>query len=153
MCVCLSCREIDEIRMFFTKLAEKTGILDILAPPTKSPPPKKKKKYDSPTKYSMQQTNSDAERVRRLRGQADIEKNAEKFGHLAKKQRVKYYHKMSDTYHDAFIVGVHFDDGPDRPYYVRKNFLRIISSHYYYYYYSYETLSKPYLCSFFLVQP
>ena len=109
--------------MFFTKLAEKVGILDIVAPPAKTTPQKNKKTYNNDddrfTKYSMQQTNSDVQRVRRLRGQAEIEKNAEKNGHLAKKQRVKYYHKMNDTYYDAFIVGVHFDDGPDRPYYVR----------------------------------
>jgi len=35
-----------------------------------------------------------------------------------KNQRVRYYHKASGTwFDDAHVVGVHHDDGADRPYY------------------------------------
>lgn len=33
-------------------------------------------------------------------------------------QRVAYFHKASDTWmNDTYIVGVHHDDGEDKPYY------------------------------------
>ena len=39
-------------------------------------------------------------------------------GHFVKKQKVQYHHRGTNTFHDATVVGVHYDDGPDKPYYV-----------------------------------
>ena len=63
---------------------------------------------------------SDLESIkrRRLNAQKRAEESAESQGVFAKKQRVFYHNKSTDTMHDAYIVGVHFDDGPDKPYYV-----------------------------------
>lgn len=59
------------------------------------------------------------QRKRQLDAQWKLEEEAKSRGAFAKKQRVKYYHKPTGKwYEDAYIVGVHFDDGPDKPYYV-----------------------------------
>ena len=65
----------------------------------------------------------DPERIkrRRLDAQKKAEELAESNGVFAKKQRVFYHNKSTDTMHDAYIVGVHFDDGPDKPYYVSND--------------------------------
>ena len=55
---------------------------------------------------------------RRLAAQKKSEEIAESNGVFAKKQRVFYHNKSTDTVHDAYIIGVHFDDGPANPYYV-----------------------------------
>lgn len=38
-------------------------------------------------------------------------------GVFVENQRVRYFFKTNETWYDAIIVGVHYDDGPDRPYY------------------------------------
>ena len=38
-------------------------------------------------------------------------------GAFVENQRVRYFFKGNETWYDAIIVGVHYDDGPDRPYY------------------------------------
>lgn len=59
------------------------------------------------------------QRKRKLDAQWKLEEEAKSRGAFAKKQRVKYYHKTTGKwYDDAHVVGVHFDDGPDKPYYV-----------------------------------
>ena len=58
----------------------------------------------------------DTVKRRRLETQKRAEELAESNGVFAKKQRVFYNNKSTDTMHDAYIVGVHFDDGPDKPY-------------------------------------
>jgi len=60
------------------------------------------------------------EMTKRLEFQREAEKEAEKRGHFAEKQRVLYYHKATGQYFDSVIVGVHYDDGPDTPYYTIK---------------------------------
>ncbi len=57
-------------------------------------------------------------RYRRLKAQYESEQNAEKVNQFAKMQRVSYHSKVDDRYIDAVVVGVHLDDGPDKPYYV-----------------------------------
>ena len=59
-------------------------------------------------------------KFRLLEAQKDAEDRAETQGLYAKKQRVSYIHRGTNTQYDAMIVGVHFDDGPDKPYYVSK---------------------------------
>lgn len=58
-------------------------------------------------------------RKRRLDAQQKAEAEAESRGAFAKKQRVKYHNKHQGRWDDAVIIGVHHDDGPDKPYYVR----------------------------------
>ena len=58
----------------------------------------------------------DTVKRRRLDAQKKAEELAESNGVFAKKQRVFYHNKSTNTMHDAHIVGVHFDDGPDKPY-------------------------------------
>lgn len=53
-----------------------------------------------------------------LRVQFDEEINAAANGYFCKKQRVMYHHRVEDAFYEAVIVGVHFDDGPNKPYYV-----------------------------------
>eukprot|EP00591_Stephanopyxis_turris_P011643 CAMPEP_0195520900 /NCGR_PEP_ID=MMETSP0794_2-20130614/17609_1 /TAXON_ID=515487 /ORGANISM="Stephanopyxis turris, Strain CCMP 815" /LENGTH=149 /DNA_ID=CAMNT_0040650339 /DNA_START=245 /DNA_END=694 /DNA_ORIENTATION=- len=59
-------------------------------------------------------------RYRRLHAQYDSEMKALSHGMLATKQRVSYHHRGSDEHYDAVIMGVHLDDGPDKPYYTIK---------------------------------
>ena len=57
-----------------------------------------------------------------LQGQQEREMKAKRQGLYVKKQRCHYYHKGSNQwFSDAHIAGVHFDDGPDKPYYVSEN--------------------------------
>ena len=57
-------------------------------------------------------------RKRRLDYQRKMEALAETRGAFAKKQRVKYHNKLQGRWDDAVVIGVHHDDGPDKPYYV-----------------------------------
>lgn len=119
--------------MFLTKLAEKSGLWDWVAPKQRNDSKDDCKNVDKKNQTGKGKNNVDklalkraedakrkAERIRKIRTQFELEKTAEKNGVLAKKQRVRYYHKIADTYFPAFVVGVHFDDGPDRPYYTIK---------------------------------
>mmetsp|Transcript_4075 Transcript_4075/g.3857 ORF Transcript_4075/g.3857 Transcript_4075/m.3857 type:complete len:165 (-) Transcript_4075:178-672(-) len=119
--------------MFLTKLAEKSGLWDLVAPkqPKKSNEDcnhvdkknrisKEKEKIDKDALKRAEYAKCLAERIMRLQTQLELENVAEKNGVFAKKQRVKYHHKSTDTHYRAIVVGVHFDDGPDRPYYTIK---------------------------------
>ncbi|GFH60106.1 hypothetical protein CTEN210_16582 [Chaetoceros tenuissimus] len=123
----------------FTRLAEKLGILDIVAPrgedssttnETSSPKNRKRRKMTR-SERQQEQEKKDAEMAKELQSQFDRmnrmleaqkeeEERAAKYGKFAKKQRVSYHHRANDTYYDAVIVGVHLDDGPDKPYYTIK---------------------------------
>lgn len=60
-------------------------------------------------------------RNRLLEGQKNREQKASARNQYTKQQRVRYYHKISDQWiGEAVIVGVHYDDGPDKPYYTIK---------------------------------
>jgi hypothetical protein len=99
--------------MFLTKIAEKTGLLNILAP-------RNTNKTEEPGDAALAQKLWKEEKIlfKRLETQKEKEEEAATRGAFIKQQRVKYHHKASDAYYDAVIIGVHFDDGPDRPYYV-----------------------------------
>jgi hypothetical protein len=92
--------------MFLSKLAESIG--EILAPinPFANESKDVKPSWSDPVSTKR----------RRLDAQKRAEKLAEANGVFAKKQRVFYHNKSTSTMHDAYIVGVHFDDGPDKPY-------------------------------------
>lgn len=103
-------------------MAEKSGLLDFIAP-------RKKQKEevqinaDKELAHRLQQEEEAKERTRRQgereeRSQREREIEAERKGMFVKKQKVLYYHKSNDKKYYAIVVGVHFDDGPDRPYYV-----------------------------------
>eukprot|EP00978_Attheya_sp_CCMP212_P002670 scaffold5469_cov54-Attheya_sp.AAC.2 len=101
--------------MFLTKIAEKTGLLNILAP-------RNTNTTEEPGDAALAQKLWKEEKIlfKRLETQKEKEEEAETRGAFIKQQRVKYHHKASDAYYDAVIIGVHFDDGPDRPYYTIK---------------------------------
>lgn len=122
----------------FTRLAEKLGILDVVAPrgedssttiETSSPKNNRKRRKMTRSERQQEQEKIDAEMAKELQSQFDRmnrmleaqkkeEERAANYGKFAKKQRVSYHHRANDTYYEAVIVGVHLDDGPDKPYYV-----------------------------------
>lgn len=52
-----------------------------------------------------------------LKDQRERERKASEAGHFMKHQRIRYHHKASDEWLDGHVVAVHYDDGPDKPYY------------------------------------
>mmetsp|Transcript_5916 Transcript_5916/g.16075 ORF Transcript_5916/g.16075 Transcript_5916/m.16075 type:complete len:254 (-) Transcript_5916:770-1531(-) len=53
-----------------------------------------------------------------LENQKTRECEAMLVGRFIKNQRVTYFHKRTEVwYHDAYVLAVHLDDGPDNPYY------------------------------------
>mmetsp|Transcript_3881 Transcript_3881/g.6420 ORF Transcript_3881/g.6420 Transcript_3881/m.6420 type:complete len:156 (-) Transcript_3881:149-616(-) len=107
----------------FSKFAEKIGLYDFLAP---SEPRRSKKnsasEHDSTT--TVQNGSADEKRLKRkrldvqLKAEKDAETRGPKF--FAENQRVRYLNKTTNSTCDAVIVGVHYDDGPDNPYYTIK---------------------------------
>lgn len=124
--------------MFLSRLAERSGLFGILAPRRSKDTNKKDKNGDADEGKSNDNSQDEAVpvdtsgddepqeqesqeailRKRRLDYQQKMENEAESRGAFCKKQRVKYHNRIQDTWYDAVIVGVHFDDGPDNPYYV-----------------------------------
>jgi hypothetical protein len=120
--------------MVLSHIAEKLGIWDILAPLTNSinnnnPNNNENNPENDQTRRKRKQATKDEQLAQRLQKEENIrynkiktqfenEKRVEKLNQFAKKQRVLYHSKIDDKLIDAVVVGVHFDDGPDRPYYV-----------------------------------
>jgi hypothetical protein len=118
----------------FMNLAEKVGLTNFLAP-------RKDKKDSKDAAAAAASTSSDSaaaatpaaaptaeekemqeleNKNRLLESQKDREIKAsnEETSCFVKNQRVAYFHKASDTWmNDCYIVGVHHDDGEDKPYY------------------------------------
>jgi len=99
----------------FTKLADRLGILDLIAPKMKSdshgaPSPAghsgRKRDGSSGDRFSDTKDKSSRERSRLLKAQLDSEGFAEAQGNFAKRQRVRYHHRASNSSYDAVIVGV-----------------------------------------------
>ena len=114
--------------MVLTKWAEKIGLLDIIAPKKKSKQKNgnlNRHQTTAPPQESKQekQKRLKEERKRKIQAQLHAEKMAETYNQFAKKQRVSYLHKGSNTTFDAVIAAVHFDDGPKNPYYVSYIFM------------------------------
>ena len=118
----------------FTNVLEKLGIWDIVAPSSRSADTrtrtrtrndeeqkKRRKSQESRDEALARKLQAEYDRkFRLLKAQKDAEDRAETQGLYAKKQRVSYIHRGTNTQYDAMVVGVHFDDGPDKPYYVSK---------------------------------
>ncbi len=117
----------------FTRIAERLGILDVLAPRSEIKDSTKDAPIDcnggSPTLPPQEaldetiarkfQAEEDV-RYKKIRAQYEAERQAERLGSFsfAKKQRVLYHHKAAGKTHPAVVVAVHYDDGPNKPYYV-----------------------------------
>ena len=71
---------------------------------------------------ALRQQQRQAKQIRenRLRVQLEAEKRAEMYHQYAPHQRVRYHFRATDTWYDAIVVAIHFDDGPDNPYYVSR---------------------------------
>ena len=121
----------------FRKLAKKLdGVLDYIAPREESDDTSEQESNPSNTRrrrrrsMSDEQVTSDAafakqlqieeeRKEKLLKTQFEDESNALNHGHFCKRQRVMYHLKSKDAFYEAVIVGVHYDDGPNQPYYVR----------------------------------
>jgi len=105
----------------FSKFAEKVGLYDFLAPETKKRS-KSKESEDDTTTIANSFSDEQQLKSRRLDAQLKAEKEAAARGpkFFAKKQRVRYLNKTTNSVCDAVVVGVHYDDGPDNPYYTIK---------------------------------
>ena len=107
----------------FSKFAEKIGLYDFLAPSE----PRRSKNHSASEDDSttiVQNSSADENRLKRNRLDAQLkaEKDAEARGpkFFAENQRVRYLNKTTNSICDAVVVGVHYDDGPDNPYYTIK---------------------------------
>mmetsp|Transcript_26941 Transcript_26941/g.37869 ORF Transcript_26941/g.37869 Transcript_26941/m.37869 type:complete len:163 (+) Transcript_26941:535-1023(+) len=112
------------------------GWWNTLAPKSRSAKRQKQKQQDnnnndveSATQKQKEQCTQEQQReenpemaMRRmqLESQRKRELEAESRGAYIAKQRVKYHFRATDSFHDAVILGVHLDDGPDHPYYTIK---------------------------------
>jgi len=115
--------------MVFTAFLQAIGLLDVLAPPTTTTPHKRTKKDEQREKLAAETKKKlvrQAEERRRLAGveervraQCLAERAAAERNQFAKHQRVSYAASEERRY-DAVVVGVHFDDDPDHPYYTIK---------------------------------
>ena len=112
----------------FSKFAEKVGLYDILAPISSKQRSSSDTTDDrescaiSNNNNSSDNDNDELTKRRRLDVQLKAEKDAEARGSnfYAKRQRVRYHNKATNSVCDAYIVGVHYDDGPNHPYYTIK---------------------------------
>jgi hypothetical protein len=124
----------------FRKLAKKLdGVLDYIAPREESGTSEQESNPSATTRRrspstSVEQVTSDAafakqlqieeeRKEKLLKTQFEDESNALNHGHFCKRQRVMYHLKSKDAFYEAVIVGVHYDDGPNKPYYVRCGLL------------------------------
>lgn len=81
----------------------------------------------SPPRHQQHQTKEEEEdenlketdpEIMLLQGQKSREIEALAKGDFCKHQRARYLHKASQSwFDDSYVVGVHYDDGIDRPYY------------------------------------
>jgi prolyl oligopeptidase PreP (S9A serine peptidase family) len=102
----------------FSKIAERIiGLSDILAPVKKRGASKEEEESTIDATSS-----SGSSKRRRLDVQLKAEREAAERGErfFAKKQRVRYHNKRTNSVCDAVVVGVHYDDGPNNPYYTIK---------------------------------
>lgn len=76
-----------------------------------------------------EQGQREKRRITMLTAQKEEEDRSRKIGQFAKKQRVSYHHRGTNKQYDAFIVGVHLDDGPDKPYYVSRSWWSFLLFH------------------------
>ncbi len=106
----------------FSNFADKIGLYDFLAP-TKRRRSSKSTTASDDESAATAKSSVDENRLRRSRFDAQIkaENDAAARGpkFFAKKQRVLYLNKTTNSVCDAVVVGAHLDD-PDDPYYTIK---------------------------------
>lgn len=71
------------------------------------------KQKDPPTESNLRYPN-ESERSRPTQTR---DEQSQSFNKYSKNDKTIYFHKASGTNFDAKIVGVHFDDDPENPYY------------------------------------
>jgi hypothetical protein len=111
----------------FQKLAKKLdGVLDFIAPREESGAfehnesnPMSTQQKSSDEAFAKQLQMEEERKEKLLKAQFEDETHALDHGHFCKRQRVMYHHRSKDAFYEAVIVGVHYDDGPNKPYYVR----------------------------------
>ena len=88
----------------------------------RAPPPLRQYRLDPPeVDIRAYETEEERKVQRLLQEQRCREIDAEERGLFTKYQRVSYYHRVTNTwFRDAHVVDVHFDDGPEKPYYVSE---------------------------------
>lgn len=121
--------------MFLSKIAEKTGLFEMIAPSSRTQNEdtniNNTQRDLASHQGSAEKLSPDEELARKIQREEDLryqklqtqqkaESDAFKNGMLALKQRVQYLHKSTGNVYDAYIAGVHLDDGPDKPYYTIK---------------------------------
>ena len=119
------------VSMFFTKLADKIGLLDKMAPrkkrarvPPSSQQQQQQQKQPPPPPSSSTLPPSrplpTAEQIKRnhLQTQLLSEQHAATHNLYAPNQRVQYHYRAQDCWYDALVLAIHLDDGPNHPYYV-----------------------------------
>jgi hypothetical protein len=107
------------------RLAEQSGILNMLAPHRKSrgSQPGDCSSSDTPPVDAQEKQQLQLERLREEQKQRILsvqkaqEENARASGFFCLHQRTRYLHKSSGEWLDAQVMAVHRDDGPDNPYY------------------------------------
>ena len=106
----------------FSKFADKIGLYDFLAP-TKRRRSSRSTTASDDDSATTAKSSSDENRLRRsrldaqLKAENDAAARGPKF--FAKKQRVRYLNKATNSVCDAIVIGAHLDD-PDDPYYTIK---------------------------------
>ena len=75
-------------------------------------------KMSEDERFAWEIQNEEHRRYRMLHAQRASEMNAKKHNMYAAAQRVDYFHKGNGQHFEAIIIGVHLDDGFDKPYYV-----------------------------------
>jgi len=106
----------------FTSWAERSGLFNRLAPRRKNE--KEESSTDGDETTAEKKVSEEEEKLQReyehkkrvLEGQREREMKARAEGKFTKNQRARYQ-KSPDMIHDAHIVGVHYDDGVENPYY------------------------------------
>ena len=122
--------------VLLSHLADRFGLWDYIAPPTTTNNTNTTAKEEEDENQQQQQQQQQKEqdlklaqkiqleeniRFQRIQKQYELESKAQQQGRnqFVKWQRVLYHSKIDDNLMiDAVVVGVHFDDGPDQPYYV-----------------------------------
>jgi len=74
-------------------------------------------KMSEDERFAWEIQNEEHRRYRMLHAQRASEMNAKKHNMYAAAQRVDYFHKSNGQHFEAIIIGVHLDDGFDKPYY------------------------------------
>lgn len=105
----------------FLKFVDRIGLLDVVAPKKRGKRQRRNDQGGSVTPEEKGKGEAEVRAPQEEDPQVRLYNAQSEKGFFVEKQRVRYFHKGTETWHNnAVIVGVHFDDGPDKPYYVRE---------------------------------